>query len=483
MSDKKLDEFFKESFSGYSPDVPAHIWENIAAGKKKKRPAAFWLNNKAAVLLLAGIVLLGGGAYFAFNKKDNTQNIALENNGSRKETGNTSPAAVLPADSAQAPANNSNRINTTGGDKNTGGSESINGTKANTIATAMADPLAENAGNKSGATTSPAYKKITASRQSGRTKHNRQEPVYSKSNGNYTITVDANEPGEEGIDEAANSNETGTAPALPYMDGIKKLMLLAAESNLPKTTIQPFVPAVKISEECPGAPAKKYYFDAYISPDYAIKKYADTGTSSLVAKRKESLRFQSAFSAGLRYTRVFNNGMSIRTGINFSQINEKFSYAQENVVQLVYVINMQGDTTDSYYVRGTRYKNSYNHYRTIDVPLLVGYEMGNDKLRANINAGAMINIYSWQKGETLDNNGNPVTITTGKPENPYQYKTNVGIGFTAGASFYYKLNNKLYALAEPYFRYNFSPMNKEVLSIQERFTTVGLRLGIRLDIK
>jgi len=119
----------------------------------------------------------------------------------------------------------------------------------------------------------------------------------------------------------------------------------------------------------------------------------------------------------------------------------------------------------------------------VDVPLLVGYEMGNDRLRANINAGAVVNIYSWQQGETIDNNGNPVTITTGKPNNPYQYKTNVGIGFTAGASLYYKLNNRLYAMAEPYFRYNFSPMNKEVLSIQERFTTIGLRLGIRVDMK
>ena len=432
---------------------------------------------------LAGIVLLGGGAYFAFNKKDNTQNIALENNGSRQEMGNTSPAAVLPGNNAQTPAKNSNGINTSGSDNNTGLSESMHGTKAENIKSSTTHPTVDNTGHTDWAGSSPADKTATQSRQSGIARYNRQKPRYSKANGNYNITVDTNEPGEAGMDEAANSSETGTAVALPYMDGDKRLMLLSAESNLPKQTIKPFVPAVKISEECPGAPGKKYYFDAYISPDYAIKKYADTGTSSLVARRKESLRFHSAFSAGLRYTRVFNNGMSVRTGINFSQINEKFSYAQENVVQLVYVINMQGDTTDSYYVRGTRYKNSYNHYRTIDVPLLVGYEMGNDKLRANINAGAMVNIYSWQKGETLDNNGNPVIITTGKADNPYQYKTNVGIGFTAGASLYYKLNNKLYALAEPYFRYNFSPMNKEVLSIQERFTTIGLRLGIRLDIK
>jgi len=93
----------------------------------------------------------------------------------------------------------------------------------------------------------------------------------------------------------------------------------------------------------------------------------------------------------------------------------------------------------------------------------------------------VINLYSWQKGELLDTAFQPVSITTGKGVPAFQYKTNIGVGFTAAASVYYKLNDRLHLLAEPYFRYNFSPMNKEALSLQERFTTMGLRLGIRID--
>jgi hypothetical protein len=482
MSDKKLDDIFKQAFGGYSPDVPPHIWENIAAGKKKKRPAAFWLNRKATLLLLlAGFLLAGGAGFFIFTAKESDQHIALENNNGGEQTGSSTPAAVSNDSQLSAAADNDESKTTGARSSLAPVNESRSGSKNN-------KPVP---GNDLAGTNSPAL--VTSGSPAsfnndlpgaGSDIAGSNKSVKARKRTPHKTRINTKEP-ETGDTEAENeySNETAVEFALPLVDGTKNLIQLLAENNLPKQTIRSFTPAFKIPEECPGAPTKKYYIEAYISPDYAIKKYSDTGQSTLVARRKESLRFQSAFSAGMRYTRVFTNGMSVRTGINFSQINEKFSYAQDNVVQIMYVINNQGDTTDSYYVRGTRYKNSYNHFKTVDVPLLIGYEMGNDRLRANINAGAVVNIYSWQQGETLDNNGNPVTITTGKPNNPYQYKTNVGIGFTAGASIYYKLNNRLYAMAEPYFRYNFSPMNKEVLSIQERFTTIGLRFGIRVDIK
>ena len=93
----------------------------------------------------------------------------------------------------------------------------------------------------------------------------------------------------------------------------------------------------------------------------------------------------------------------------------------------------------------------------------------------------MINIYSWQKGDVLDTAYQPVNITTGKASSPYQFKTNAGIGVTGGISFYYRLTGKLYFLAEPYFRYNFSAANKADITLKQKYTTTGLRLGLRMD--
>jgi hypothetical protein len=488
MSDKRFDDFFKQSFGDYSPEVPGHIWDNIAAQQKKKRPAGFWLNEKKALLILAALLLLGGGTYLLVAPKNDTQNISLENNGSRQEAGNRVPAAVLQnkeaTDASQSAGSSDNKL-------------------------AVENKTATNVLQNQNETAAPGDKKLLKGK-SLKTNDNGSERTGTKkdfvsSNDDVAVTKNispnkngnkisgskkyqqqVSSPAADDMDDVNNGGAYTDVSSsddlnIPFVPGSRDLILLAKANLLEKQNIQ-FLP-LKPREDCPGATGNNYYVEAYISPDYVIKKYSDTANSSLVAKRKESLSIQSSYSAGVRYTRVFANGMSVRAGLNYSQVNEKFSYAQGNVVQIVYVINNQGDTTDSYYVRGTRYKNSYNRYRTIDVPLVVGYEMGNGNFHANINAGVIVNLYSWQNGETIDNNGSPVSITTGKNDNPYQYKTNIGVGFTGAISLYYKLSDRFHVLAEPYFRYNFSPMNKEALSIQERFTTIGLRLGIRMDIK
>ena len=99
------------------------------------------------------------------------------------------------------------------------------------------------------------------------------------------------------------------------------------------------------------------------------------------------------------------------------------------------------------------------------------------------NVGPVINIYSWQKGEILDTSFLPVNISTGKGTSPYQFKTNAGIGFIGAVSVYYKLNDKIHVMAEPYYRHNFSQMNKENLTLKQKYNTIGLKVGVRIDLR
>ncbi|MEI9955834.1 MAG: hypothetical protein WDM90_05875 [Ferruginibacter sp.] len=57
------------------------------------------------------------------------------------------------------------------------------------------------------------------------------------------------------------------------------------------------------------------------------------------------------------------------------------------------------------------------------------------------------------------------------------------MGFMTSASFYYKLNDKLHILAEPYYRYNLAPMSNETLTLKQKYNTAGLRVGLRLDLQ
>jgi hypothetical protein len=493
MSDKKkMDEFLQQSFSDYSPDVSPHIWDNIAAERKKKRPVAFWL-NKGNLLLLAALLIAIGGTTVWMMQKTGSKNISLEanSNGSKQVAEKSAPAPVAKNDGVVNTENsNSNSALNINGDGNT--QTAIAGDNnpgiSKTKAQSAAGSNGKNQLHKTVAGSLIIDDKNSADNVNDLFRNKDKNKFIKKSSTTSTQRISLAD--DMAFDKAAAASDNQNEPlknesTIPALQGSKEQISINSLLALGKQ--QTIIKKIDLKiPDCPAAEkdaaGNKSYVEVYLGPDYAFKSYSDTGNSELIRKRKESLHFQSAYSAGIRYTRVFGNGMSIRAGINFSQINEKFSFIKDNVVQQVYVINPQGDTTSSYYVRGTRYSNAYNHYRSIDVPVVVGYELGNGRLHANINAGVMINVYSWQKGQTLDDNYLPVSITTGKEGNTaYQYKTNVGIGFTGAVSLYYKLNDRLHLLAEPYCRFNLSPMNKEAVSLQEKFTSIGLRLGLRMD--
>jgi len=460
-SNRQFDEHIKEQFSNFSPDVHPRIWENIISQKDKRRPAGFWISlfsgrNKLLMLGLI-IALSSGGAWIYFNKT------GTENN---------------------SQATSENKIK-----------ETDKGTNSTTNDQLVVPQLSESVSTDNA---SPADNNSTGSKQSILSKANVKAQINSavpySGDENYTTNyTTVNKKHYTGLGSVLVNT---TAPGLAEDEFEGQGTLLGRLSfNAEKYTVnRKTVKAVPLSfnpvvylPDCPSfekdAAGNKRYFEFYAGPDYAIRSLQDTGNSAYLQKRKESTAFKSAFSAGVRYTKVFNNSMSVRGGVNFSQINEKFTYNQGNVIQVTYITNSNGDTIGSYTTTGSRYKTTVNKYRSIDIPLVVGYEIGNGKLHANINAGAIVNIYSWQKGDVLDTAGNPVSITTGKGPSAYQFKTNAGVGFIGAISVYYKLNDRLHIMAEPYFRYNFSPMNKESITLKQKYQTAGLRLGIRLDIK
>ena len=69
-----FDDFVNKQFSDYSPNVPAHILENIIA-KRKSKPKGFWMNMLSGgnLLILTAILLVGGGtSYILVSSKHNS---------------------------------------------------------------------------------------------------------------------------------------------------------------------------------------------------------------------------------------------------------------------------------------------------------------------------------------------------------------------------------------------------------------------------
>jgi hypothetical protein len=474
-NNQQFDEHIKEQFSNYTPAVHPRIWENIIAEREKRKPVGFWvsmLNSRNGLLLLALLIAAVSGTWMlmkndpiAIQQPASEKNILTAANNQEDQntmsstTGDTKSVDEGSAINTNSATSNSGTVNSNDVKVPGGSTTSVPGVTRATINSPATEP--DEVGNKA--------KYVNGGRTS----------IKNTKTGFGILTRYEIEDAEATGDDLPGQ---GTLLGRLSYNAERIAMEKKKKVQLPPS-FDPYI----FLPGCPSierdAAGNKKYIEIYAGPDIAFRSLSDTGNSAYLQKRKESTKFTSAYSAGIRYTKVFNNSMSVRGGINYSQINEKFTYSQGNLVQVTYIIDANGDTTGSYITTGTRYKTTHNKYRSIDVPLLVGYEIGNGRLHANINIGPVINIYSWQKGEILARNGQPVNITTGKSSSPYQFKTNAGVGFMGAASVYYRLNDKLHIMAEPYFRYNLSQMNRENITLKQKYQTAGLRLGIRVDLK
>ena len=466
-----FDDFVKGQFNNYSADVPTHIWDNIAA-KRKSRPKGFWMMFKGTNLLILSLVLLvGGGASYLLltTEKDKSfnKNITTQKNISSSQTVNTSTEK------------NSN-------DKVTTLSDQL--TDANNQSTEVNDRSIEKDKNATDIVSDKAANSTTSNRNNFFTHSQHKTEIK-----NADVIENTNtEINKEELSITQNNKEvTATKFFSPFkLNNARDLLGLKILNS--QNVRLPDCPTIE-----KNAAGNKQYWEVYAGPDRAFenyKSYGDTASNNYLQKRKASTKFASAFSAGVRYTKVFNNGTSVRAGVNYTQVNEKFLYFNPNEIKNVTVITTRivirapGDTiyisdTLQYQQTGTRIKTTYNRYRNIDIPLVIGYELGNGKFHANINAGVIINVYSWYKGDVLDTLYQPVSVTTGKGNSQYQFKNNIGVGFLGSVSVYYKITDKLHLLLEPYFRYNLSPMSKENLNLQQKYHIAGLRTGLRIDLK
>jgi hypothetical protein len=482
MKNKLFDDFVQKQFDGYKPEVGAHIWENIAQKKDRKKPLVFWFSNATKIAGIAVIMLscLGIGYYFMANSNKASKEISLN-----KEKN------VLPItnDATQ------NDIKTL--DKETVTSATTSQVQSN--GKAKSDETTLNKENEETIISSTTSTHVQPKNKTSSTLINRNN-IVSKNN-----TINKNNNTSSVILESNNENKTASIGRKnKYVNEKTSIHIYKAEETINNTLIAnietvhtnnengKFIPTIILKRlpaiafvPCPeaekNAAGNKKYIELYGGPDYIFKSYADTGYA-YIAQRKASTGIHYAFSAGLRYTKVLGSGVSIRTGINYSQINERFIAFNGFVLEHVVQVNSIGDTIANYTAASVQYKKSTNVYRTIDIPIQAGFEFGNGRLHTNISAGALVNIFSKQTGNAVEPNGNIINLSSSKTSSQYQYKSNVGISFLGSVSIYYKVNEKLHLMAEPYIRYSFAPMTKAEITFKQKFHTAGLRFGLRWDL-
>lgn len=233
--------------------------------------------------------------------------------------------------------------------------------------------------------------------------------------------------------------------------------------------------------------------DIYYSADYIDKRMADRdGGAKLKDMRSATESPMYSFSAGIRLGYNVGYRWNIHTGLNYSQINEKFEYTDQesNKVRIVITkdyIYENGRVVDSIVkqeevlVPGSSKLTIYNKFRTLDIPVLGRYTiMANRHFSLSALAGPIVNIASFEKGTIIsDETHKPISLSKSDDQGTVIYKNQLGLSLYGSVSLAYHLTSNLDMLIEPYARIQPESITIATYPLYQKFNTYGLNLGLR----
>ena len=245
-------------------------------------------------------------------------------------------------------------------------------------------------------------------------------------------------------------------------------------------------------QDCPSFVTDRtgVYLDFYVSHELPF--------SSLTAKNQELNSYQElrsssegptySFSAGARLTLMLPNGLGLKTGLNYSQVNEKFSYVDpesdlvKEVITITTVGGIEVRDTNIIIIPGIRDVVSTNKYRSFDIPLLLSYEWDvRERTYMTVNGGIYLNLLFKESGKILDPSGEVIGLKDTSGDQLAIFKNNIGLSLFGSVGLHYRWNSNIDFILEPNVRMLVKSATVEGYSLEHKWITGGLITGMRYN--
>ena len=221
------------------------------------------------------------------------------------------------------------------------------------------------------------------------------------------------------------------------------------------------------------------------SPEYVVRSLRSKTPefSDYASARNQMEEIRGGFSAGVRVSAVTDFGVSLRTGIQYGQINEVFNYRDGDDIRIIVtnVYDGQGNIigSDTIFESGTHIKVTYNRHRMLDIPVMAGYEFQFPRFSMAVHGGACFNLLLRQKGDILGPDETPVIISSGA-SSPYPaFRDRLGVSLLGSIGFNYRLTPELQFIVEPQFRIVLDPVTRRDYPLVQEYFMTGISLGLR----
>ncbi|MEI6584612.1 MAG: hypothetical protein WCL56_00955 [Sediminibacterium sp.] len=494
----QFDNFFRDQLKDHSAQVPAGLWEKIMP-KDEKRRTGFYLPKRLGLgIFIASLIV--AGLYGGLKYEQSTNNNLVKISASIDNNSTTVSQNLKTTNDNGISTENTTAISA---ERN----QPINTTHSTAIAVAIAtQKQAFAARNKIENTASDNNKKsdygysFNAKNKSKNLTGNAIDDQQRTSSINFLKSTNASQ--KESSILPLNESVNGNFSAFTKINPSLPILLNTTESNTSNALVNKTLLYNEHDKKiqgiiiCPNIKGRSSFnsdwgIELYASPDYALKYVSNiSAPQQYLDKKDSSEQMQISYTAGFRLIKPLNDNILLKAGFQYSQLNQKFSYRNENEIKTTTVITARtiirsaGDTilvSDTSVLRQIGYSVNtvHNQFRSIDIPVTLGYQFGNDDLKFGINAGVVFNLSSWYQGEILDTTY--ASVPMNKVSNAL-YKTNIGMGLYSSISLIKRINDNTHLFFEPYFRYNLSNMTNNVSPYNQRFHIGGLSVGLRFDL-
>ncbi len=230
----------------------------------------------------------------------------------------------------------------------------------------------------------------------------------------------------------------------------------------------------------------RYYFDVMAAPSFAFRQLEPKGAEfqDYAKERNDTEEPLYGISAALRFSAVSDWGLVASTGINYSQINERFRFLSENEERItitnIYGTNGEIVGTDTLREVINREIVSNNRYRTLDIPLLLGYEIQGKKMNVAINGGAFVNLLFEPTGAFVSpDNNRPVSFSSDSPEGYPAFRNRLSATLYGSVGLAYKVSPRLQLLVEPHIKVYSRSLTRDEYMLDQKYVSTGLFVGLR----
>jgi hypothetical protein len=306
----------------------------------------------------------------------------------------------------------------------------------------------------------------------------------------------------ENIDDESSTNEQGAetlASTIQNKRFADKRTLLMTPADLGRrSTFVYSNQTVRRSKsktlgDCFEEASELYFISFNVSMDYPFRSLFSANIGEIqnyIVNRENTESGLVSFSAGITGGYIHPRGWKAETGIQYTQLNEKFLFVKENVIKIQTQITIDtmynGDgtytihrDTTSIEVLGFEEMKTSNHYKMLDIPLIFGYNFYFKNIGIEANAGFIFNVASSSSGRIF----NPDLIPSyyGKKTNGsfLPYRMRFGTSFYGSLSLKTTIKGHTQFYFEPNARYYLRSFSSSSNPVNQKYFVLGLSSGIR----